>query len=464
MSISPAGPKDVVIIGAGIAGLTAAHTLKKAGYRVLILEKSAMAGGLIQTIRDQEFLCETGPNTFLSSAKPLLNLVHKLGLEPQLVQNDPRHSRRYIFKQGRLQELSANPVHFLRSSVLSWRGKLRLLWEPFASGPPTDRDESFADFVTRRLGREVLESIADPMVSGIIAGDAHYLSAAAAFPKLTALERVHKSLFAAMWARRKKAKDRPPSRLLSFRNGMISLVAALEAQLKEDIRCDIKIDRITHRADHRWEVRFVDHDGTFVQETPAVLMTTPAGAAASLLTTTLPDIITPLSAIPYVPVTTLHLGYHQRDLKMIPPGFGFLVPRNQKIRLLGSIWSSQIFPNRAPTDHMLLTLMYGGATDMDINELNDNDLLRQTAEDLRRTMGIAVRPSFVHIRRHSRAIPQYTIGHGNRIDHCRTLLKTRPGLFLSGNYLSGFSVSDTIQNATQSATEIAEYLTAHKMT
>lgn len=464
MSVSPVGPKDVVIVGAGIAGLAAAHTLKKAGYRVLLLERSTRVGGLIQSIRDQDYLCEEGPNTFLSSAKPLLNLVNKLGLEPALTQTDDRHNRRYIFKNGRLQEVPTNPLTFLLSPLLSWRGKLRLLWEPFASAPPADRDEAFADFVTRRLGREVLQTIADPMVSGIIAGDARYLSAAAAFPKLTQLERQHKSLFAAMWARRKKMRERTPSRLLSFSKGMSTLTAALESQLKADIRCGVEIIRISQRADHRWEVKFVDNGGTFVQEVPAVLVATPAFSAATLLSGTLPDIITPLSAIPYVPVTALHLGFRKHDAASIPPGFGFLVPRNQKVRLLGSIWSSQIFSNRAPADHTLLTLMYGGAADPEMNELNDNDLLRQASADIAQTMSITTRPAFVNIRRHARAIPQYTIGHQNRIANIQTQLMTKPGLFLTGNYISGYSVSDTIQNATHSATEIAEYLTAHHLT
>lgn len=463
MSISPAGPKDVVIIGAGIAGLAAAYTLKKAGYRVLVLERSNRVGGLIKTIREQEYLCEAGPNSFLSNAKPLLNLVNKLDLESELVQNNSQNNHRYIFKNGRLQELAMNPIKFLGSSLLSWRGKLRLLWEPFAKGPPMDHDESFADFITRRLGREAYEWIADPMVTGIIAGDARTLSAAAAFPKLTAMERQHKSLFAGMRARRKKMQGRPSAHLLSFRSGMATLVTALESHLKDDIRREVMIDCVVHRADHRWELRFTDHGGTFVQGASAVLVATPAANTSGLLTSIIPDIITPLSAIPYVPVITMHLGFRKKEAASVPPGFGFLVPRRQGVRLLGSIWSSQIFANRAPSDHALFTLMYGGATDMDVNELGDNDLLRQASDDVQRTMSISARPAFVHIRRHTHAIPQYTIGHNNRIDHIRTLLKTQPGLFLSGNYLSGYSVSDTIQNATQSATEIAEYLTAHRL-
>jgi oxygen-dependent protoporphyrinogen oxidase len=460
MSTSPFGPKDVVIIGAGIAGLTAAYTLKKAGYRVLVLEKNPRVGGLIQTHQDQGYLCEMGPNTFLPSAKPLLNLVNKLGLESELIQNPDDHNRRYIFKNGRLQELVMHPLKFLKSPILSWRGKLRLLWEPFAKGPPTDTDESVADFISRRLGGEVLSSLVDPMVTGIIAGDTRQLSMAATFPKLAAMEKNHKSLFGAMRARRKNPKTKSKIGLLGFKSGMNAVCTALANVLKDDIVLEAQVEKIVQHPDRHWEIRFQQKNGTFVQAAPTLLIATPAYTAAALLAPLNTDIVTPLSAIPYVPVTVAHVGYRARDVNAVP-GFGFLIPRSEKIRLLGVIWSSQIFQNRAPTDHLLMTTMYGGAADSEIAELSDNDMVRLLESDLQKTMGIAARPSYLNIRRHTRAIPQYTIGHLNRIDHIETILTSHPGLYLSGNYISGYSVSDTIQNATQAATKAAEYLTAH---
>lgn len=457
----------MVVIGAGIAGLTAAFTLKHAGYRVLVLERADRAGGLIQTVRHQEYLCERGPNTFLTSAKPLLTLVNKLGIDSELIQNAPDHNRRYLFKDGRLQELAMHPLKFLTSPLLSLRGKLRLFWEPFAKGPPSEADESVADFITRRVGAEILSTIVDPMVSGIIAGDTTQLSMSAAFPKIVAMERQHKSLFGGMraaGARRRASKTpRPKSGLLGFKGGMGTLCGALADRLRDDIWFNAHIEKLAQRPDRRWDVRFRHNDGTFVQETPAVVITAPADKAAALLLPILPDINTPLSAIPYAPVTVVHLGYRRCDINDMKPGFGFLIPRSEGIRLLGVIWSSQIFPNRAPRDHVLMTLMYGGATDPEITEVSDNDLVLQVHGDLQKTMSIVARASFVNICRHGRAIPQYTIGHLSRIDHVRSILKTQPGLFLSGNYLTGYSVSDTVQNATHAATEIAEYLTAHRM-
>lgn len=466
MSTSPSGSKDVVVIGAGIAGLTAAYTLKNAGYRVLVLERTDRAGGLIQTTREGDYLCERGPNTFLASAKPLLTLVAKLCMTEELIQNSEGHNRRYLYRNGRLQELATHPLQFLKSPLLSLRGKLRLFWEPFAKGPPSDADESVADFVRRRVGGEILSAIVDPMVTGIIAGDTAQLSMSATFPKVKAMERQHKSLFGAMRALRKKRKAagiaRPPTGLLGFGGGMGTLCDSLANFLKDDIWYQVQIDKMTQKQDHRWELRLRHHDGTFVQESPTVVVAAPAYTAASLLAPILPDIITPLSAIPYAPVTVVHLGYRRRDVTDMKPGFGFLIPRSEGIRMLGVIWSSQIFPNRAPKNHILMTAMYGGATDPEITEISDNDMVRQVHDDLKKTMGIEARASFVNICRHGRAIPQYTIGHLNRIDHIRTVLKTHPGLFLSGNYLTGYSVSDTVQNATQTATATAEYLTAHR--
>lgn len=461
MSISPFGPKDVVIIGAGIAGLAAAYTLKKAGYRVLVLEKSARVGGLIHTKTDQGFLCEIGPNTFLPSAKPLLTLAGKLGLDTELIQNPAEHNRRYIFKDGQLQELAMHPLNFLKSPILSWRGKLRLLWEPFAKGPPADTDESIADFITRRLGAEVLTSLVDPMVTGIIAGDTRQLSIAATFPKLAAMEKNHKSLFGALRARRKRSGARPKFGMLGFKNGMETLCNALAIALKQDIVLEIQIEKISQESNRLWTIRFQHKGGTFVQNIPTVILATPAYTAAEILSPLIPDIVTPLSAIPYAPVTVAHVGYRTKDMGRMRPGFGFLIPRSEGVRLLGVIWSSQIFQNRAPKDHLLMTTMYGGATDPEITELSDNDLVRILETDLQKTMGIRARPAFLNIRRHARAIPQYTIGHLNRIDHIETLLTTHTGLYLSGNYISGYSVSDTIQNAIQTATKVAEYLTAH---
>ncbi len=467
MSISPSGPKDVIVVGAGIAGLAAAHTLKEAGYRVLILERSDRAGGLIQTTRDGGFLCERGPNTFLTSAKPLLNLVAKLGMTGELIQNAEAHNRRYIFKDGRLQELAMHPLRFMKSPLLSLRGKLRLFWEPFAKGPPSDTDESVAGFVTRRVGAEILSTIVDPMVTGIIAGDTHQLSMAAAFPKIVAMERQHKSLFGAMRALRARRKMaggvKTKSGMLGFKDGMGTLCTVLSDGLQDDIRYNVYIEKLSQRPDRHWELRFRHNEGIFVQEAPTVVIAAPAYVASALLSPILPDINTPLSAIPYAPVTVVHLGYRHRDIEKMMPGFGFLVPRSEGIRLLGVIWSSQIFSNRAPKDHILMTLMYGGATDSEITEISDNDMVLQVHGDLQKTMGIGARASFVNICRHGRAIPQYTIGHLNRIDHVRTILKVHPGLFLSGNYLTGYSVSDTVQNAAHTATEIAEYLTAHKL-
>lgn len=461
MSISPFGPKDVVVIGAGIAGLTAAYTLKKAGYRVLVLEKNPRIGGLIQTRQDEGYLCEMGPNTFLPSAKPLLNLVSKLGLESELIQNSEDHNRRYIFKDGQLQELVMHPLKFLKSPILSWHAKLRLLWEPFAKGPPADTDESVADFITRRLGAEVLTSLVDPMVTGIIAGDTRQLSMAATFPKLAAMEKNHKSLFGAMRAGRQKSRTKPKIGLLGFKSGMSTLCTALANVLKDDIVLEAQVEKIVQRPDRHWEIHFQQKGGGFVQETPTLLMATPAFTTATLLAPLSADIVTPLSAIPYAPVTVAHVGYRTRDVNAVP-GFGFLVPRSEGVRLLGVIWSSQIFQNRAPADHLLMTTMYGGATDPDIADLSDNTMVRLLEEDLQKTMGIAARPSYLSIHRHTRAIPQYTIGHLNRIDHIETILTSHPGLSLSGNYISGYSVSDTIQNATQAATKVAEYLTAHR--
>lgn len=453
---------DVIVVGAGMAGLTTAFMLKKSGYNVAILEKNKHSGGVVQSERINDFLCEYGPNTFLPTAKPLLHLINKLGLDDQLIFNTPCTNHRYIFSHGRLREMHMHPFKFLTSSLLSWRGKLRLLWEPFAKGVDNERDESIAEFIERRLGSDILDTLIDPMVTGIVAGDPRQLSMAATFPKLVGMERQYGSLFRALRAKSKAKAKHNRQTLFSFINGLQTLPNALTAQLAAHVHHDIRIDAIRENSPRHYTLQMTQGTQQHQITAPALVCATPAYSAAPLMSRLLPEITEPLSAIPYAPVAVVHTGYRNNHAQL-PAGFGFLVPRREGVRLLGSIFSSQIFPNRAPSGYNLLTNMVGGATDSNILDLSDTELLEIVRDDLKKTLQIDNAPAFSHIKRHTKAIPQYVIGHQRRIDWIHTTLKTKPGLYCTGNYLSGYSLADTIANATAVATETAEYLTAHKL-
>ncbi len=440
----------VAVVGGGVAGLSVAHELRKRApaLDVVVLEPRERAGGNVRTEVYDGYTCEWGAVGFLDNAPDTLRLVREVGLEPRLLPSSDAARRRYIYRKGTLHEVPTSPQSFLTSPLISARAKARLLGEPFAGGPRV-ADESIASFAARRIGREAAAIMIDSMVSGIYAGDAAELSLRACFPKMWQMERDHGSLFRAMLARRKNRRKgdaigAPTGRLTSFQRGMTELVEALARGLGPSV----------HTSSPVLELRPPATSGRFWIATPgreiaadAVVLAGPANESADLVRQFGLGLSSALRRIPTAPLAVVCLGYDAAQVAADRgplDGFGFLVPRSEKIRTLGALWESSIYANRAPAGKALMRVMIGGAHDRSVLDLDDDGLLAVVRSDLRTTMGLRAAPEMVRVIRHPRGIPQYTIGHLDRLARIEAELARYPGLFVAGNSYRGVSINDCI--------------------
>ncbi len=443
--------KHVIVIGGGIAGLTAAHELKKQKVAVTLLEREDAVGGAIKTVlKNDRYLMELGPNTFLGSSDSIFELTRELDIERQLVQNESK--KRFVFRGEKLHEVPIGPKQFLLSPLLSGKGKLRVLFEPFVRKQTND-GESLAAFVTRRAGKELLEALVDPFVSGVYAGDPFQLEIKSVFPRIAEIEDLYGSVFKGM---RHLKGTFGKSSLLSFLWGMQTLPSRLHDLMKKEIRIHSTAEAIVKTEDGKWVVS-TDHQGEEITG-DAVVIAVPAHEASRLLMPHVPEIFSPLMGIPYVSLAVVHAVFKRSEIPRDLEGFGFLIPRREKIRLLGSIWSSALFPNRAPNGETLLTCFIGGATDPHAIDLYDHELLAHVRQGLEQTLNVRAEPRFHNITRIAQAIPQYTIGHQERLNEIGRWIKKLPGIFLTGSYFTGISVADTIAHSKSVSQKTVKWL------
>jgi protoporphyrinogen/coproporphyrinogen III oxidase len=453
--------KRVVIAGAGIAGLSIARALRKRDPRVdvVVLERHPRTGGNIQTAHVDGYTCESGPDGFLDSAPATLTLVHDLGLGPRLLPSNEAVTKRYVVRDGRLCEVPASLGAFVRTPLLSTRGKLRVAWEPFAERRH-DADESIHDFACRRLGHEAASVLVAPMVSGIFAGDATALSLRACFPKMWELEDDHGGLFRALLATRRRrtrkgAVGAPAGRLTSFIGGMSELTDALTRDLGVAIRTSTAALAVWSRPslrvgeDGRPQRRYTVLTGTGLIDADAVVLSGPSPESAAILQGLDPVLSTVLQGIPAAPLAVVCLGYDTATVSApcTLDGFGFLVPPGEGMRVLGALWETSIYSHRAPANKTLLRVMIGGARDREAVELPDTALLDIVRNDLGRVMGLRAVPEFVRIVRHGRGIPQYVKGHRARLDQIDKRLQAHPGLYLAGSSYRGVSINACVAEA-----------------
>jgi oxygen-dependent protoporphyrinogen oxidase len=447
----------IAIVGAGVAGLACAHRLAAApgGADVVVLEASDRPGGHLRTERIDEFLCEWGPNGFLDNAPHTLALVDALGLRPEVVPSQDQARRRFVFRDGRLRLLPGSPAAFLTSDVLSLGAKLRIAREPFAS-PRPDGDETIHAFAARRLGREAADILVDPMVSGIFAGDARELSLRAAFPKMWELEEQHGGLFRALVARRRKVRRSGApvgSPLTSFANGIETLPRALAASLGSRLRLGSPVSSLARATGTAapWTIALGSGE---ILSADHVVIAVPPPAASALLAPFDAALAATLATIPLAPLAVVALGFDAAALGHPLDGFGFLVPRGQGVRILGALWESSVYPGRAPSGHALIRVMTGGAHDPSVAELADDQLLGLVRGDLMTTMGIRAEPEMVRIIRHRNAIPQYTVGHLDRLASIDAAVASLAGLHLTGHGYRGVGINAAIADAVSVAARL----------
>ena len=449
----------VAVIGAGLAGLACAHRLVTArgDADVVVLEASDRIGGYLRSERVDDFLCEWGPNGFLDNAPATMALVSELDLSAEIVASQDTSRRRFVFRDGALRLLPASPTAFLRADVLSLRAKLRIAAEPFAPRRPPG-DETIHAFAARRLGAEAADILVDPMVSGIFAGDARQLSLRAAFPKMWELEEEHGGLFRALIARRRKVRasgapvGSPLGRLTSFASGAEALPRRLGSFLGARVRTHAPVSSLSP-SDGAWTL--VLATGETVRAEHVVLAVSP-GIAAGLLRPLEASIADALVRIPTAAITVVALGYEAATLGHPLDGFGFLVPRGQGVRILGALWESSVYPGRAEAGRALIRVMAGGAHDPAFISLTDDQALGLVRQDLRTTMGVTVEPRMVHIVRHPDGIPQYTVGHLDRLARIDAAIARLPGLHLAGHGYRGVGINHVIADARALADGISQ--------
>ena len=429
-----------IVVGAGLSGLTAAWALARRGGEVEVLEASDRPGGVVRSERRDGFLLELGPNTVRPTG-PIWNLVSTLGLAGEALRADPR-APRYVDYGGELHPLPRGPVSFLGSRLLSASGKWRLVTEPFRRCAFVD-DESVADFVRRRLGPEAAERIVEPFVSGIFAGDANRLSVAAAFPRLVRWERERGSLVLGAIADRRRTAPtavKPPTGLLSFRGGLEALPRAIAAALGRAFRPGAAVTEVAPESGGGWSVAA----GNARLHADRLLLAVPAHAAARLVESFAPDAAAALAAIPHPPLAVLHLSWPAAALLRPLDGFGHLVCPGPARRILGAVWSSSLFPGRAPAGRALLTVFLGGTRDPAAPSLSDDALTDLAARDLRAQGIVRDDPERVLVTRWEKAVPQYERGHERRMAALAAAEARWPGLTFLGSYRGGVSVGDVV--------------------
>ena len=484
-------PIRIVVIGGGIAGLSAAHRLvelrdeKKFPLDMTLFEAGDHLGGVIRTMKQNGFLIEAGPENFITTKPAALALCRRIGLTDQLLPTNEEHRRALVVHRGKLHPvpegfLMLAPTQFLpfaMSPLFSWRGKLRMAMELFLPAKKHNDDESLASFVTRRLGREAFERVAQPLVSGIYTADAYTLSLRTTMPRFLQMEEQHGSIIKAMWCERRAAararKERSGgtgsrggdsgarySIFVSFKNGLQTLVDALAARLPAGtVRINQRVARIAPapgdtEEDGKPHLLYITLENGTRLEADGVIITGPAHHAAALVENFDTALAAQLSTIQYASSVVVSVAYRQSDVSHPLDGFGFVIPEVEKRSIIASSFSSVKFPGRAPEGHVLLRCFIGGAIRPDAYEWDDDRMVTAVRQEMKDLLGIEKKPLFTLVHRHYKSMPQYPVGHLKHIARIKEQLARHPGLLLAGNAYGGIGIPDCVQSGEEAANNL----------
>jgi oxygen-dependent protoporphyrinogen oxidase len=441
---------DVVIIGGGVSGLAAAYYLKKKNNSVLLLEKATRIGGSIHTEQINDFLLEYGPNSTTLSNPAIKELIHELNLDSNVLFPGANGKKRFILKNGKLAALPMSPVDFLFGDFFSLLTKLRIADEPLLPRGKKE-DESVAAFFTRRFGKNITDTVVRPFVSGIYAGDADQLSARSTFPSLFETEREYGSIIGGqikkmLFGKKKKSSGSGFGKLFSLDQGLHLLTDALASALGESVQSGAEILELK-QSNAGWLVQWKQNGVTAETNCRILVLSTPAYASARLIQSLSPELADKLNSVQYAPIGVVHTAYKRNSVSHPLDGFGFLVPPKENRKILGCIFSSSLFSNRAPQDSVLLTTFVGGATQKDILSGTQEKILRSTNSELQSILGINGEPVFSRLTTIPKAIPQYNLGHHIIAEAVDLFEKNHPNLFFCNNFRGGVSIANCVQAA-----------------
>lgn len=446
---------DVLIIGGGISGLSLAWWLTQQGLNTEVWEANDQPGGKIKSTMQDGYLTERAAAMVMNFRPEVTEFMQGTHLEELKTLRQPEaEARRYLLHEGQLIALPMKLGKMFCSPLWSLRGKLRLLAEPFI--PPRYRqDESVSRFVTRRLGKEMLEKAMEPFVAGTLASNPDLASAEACLPRLTALERRYGSITAGILVNRLlRRRTACLTETFSFSGGMSTLIQSLAAAPGITVRTGYHVTDL-HREGKHWQVHADTPHGPRSLSLPQVVLTTPANNSASLLDPLNKELAQLLQGIEYAPVSTVHMGFAKEQVGHPLDGTGFLVPRQAQRTLTGSLWMSSLFPQRAPQGKVLLSAYLGGARSPQVLDWNDAQTQDSAQQQLQQLLKIKGDPEMLRIDRHARALPLYHGAHQSRLLQINQCLKQLPGLYLEGNYAGGVSVRDRITRARKASYHIA---------
>ncbi len=460
--------KTTAIIGGGITGLAVAYHLQQHGrgeVHYVLSESAPRYGGKITSVRESGFTIEGGPDSFLAQKPAALQLCRALGLSEQLIPTNPVH-RVFVWSRKRLRLLPEGGLHMsplslskitalAHSDLISWPGKLRMGMELFIPPRRSAADESLADFVRRRFGKEALDKIAGPVMASIYAADPAKLSLRSSFPRFQEMEERHGSVLRAALAERRPAAAENGSErslmFLSLREGLQQLITALQASLPpERLMLSQRVVTVTRR-ETRWELFLADGTRLAADD---VVFATPAYVTAELLAGIDLDLASKLRRIRYVSTATVSLGFRRSDVPHPLDGFGFMMPQSEGHNFNACTWSSSKFPFRAPEDCVLMRVFVGGARAESLAEQDESALEELAREELRLTMRITANPLLSRVFRWHKAIPQYEVGHQDRVVDIEQCVASHPGLHVAGAAYHGAGIPNCVQNAQDVAEQI----------
>jgi protoporphyrinogen/coproporphyrinogen III oxidase len=453
--------KKVIIIGAGISGLTTAYWLKKNGLEVKVFEKNPVAGGSIGTEISGGYMIEHGPNSTLETT-PLINkLLEDLGIINEKIYATDEAKKRYILRGGKLFPLPMGPVSILSTKLFSASAKLRLLKEPFIKSLSHEK-ETIAEFTRRRLGDEFLDYAINPFVAGVFAGNPENLNVKTAFPKLYELERNYGGLIVGALksarARRKSAeKSKQSAKTISFRNGMQELTNIIYEKLKNDILTNTEVLSVGISGDKQYFTEYLQNGNKRKEISDAIVLSSPAHVTTNIIRSIDESLANELKDIYYPPVNVIFTGFKKENVGFNLDGFGYLIPSKENRKILGTLWNSILFPGRAPEGSYALTSFIGGSRNPELTETSDDEQLKITLGELVSILGVKGEPDFVKIIRWKKAIPQYNLDYASTTEMIEKFHNANPALRICSNYFKGISVSDCIKNADETVNSLLSY-------